>query len=188
MLSDDTPSADLHLRRATPADAEILSQWDAKPHVQAAVSNNGCSGFDADWPVELDQRSDGTEFFIAEVDCKPIGALQIIDPAREHSHYWGAVATNLKAIDIWIGEEDYLGKGFGGRMMTFAVEYAFTESEVAAILIDPLSNNLKAHRFYCRFGFKFMERRQFDAESDCFVFKLTRSDWQKRSQTPIKSI
>lgn len=188
MPSEDTSSADLHLRRATPADAETLSRWDRKPHVKAAVSDSGSSGFDADWPVELDQRSDGTEFFIAEVDGKPIGALQIIDPAREQSQYWGSVATNLKAIDIWIGEEDYLGKGFGGRMMTFAVEYAFAESEVTAILIDPLASNVRAHRFYRRFGFEFVERRQFDADSDCFVFKLTRSHWLEKSQTPGQSI
>jgi aminoglycoside 6'-N-acetyltransferase len=35
-----------------------------------------------------------------------IGFVQIIDPAREESHYWGDAPGGLRAIDIWIGEAD----------------------------------------------------------------------------------
>jgi len=88
-------------------------------------------------------------------------------------------------LNIWIGEEAYLGKGFGTYMMTFAIERCFREQDVQAILIDPLSNNTDAHRFYQRLGFKFMERRQFDDESDCYVHKLVRKDWQAPVSPPV---
>ncbi len=174
-------TAELCIRSATVADARQLYLWDEKPHVQAAVSTSGTSSFEADWEEELSTRSDGTEFFIAEVSGVAIGAMQIIDPALERSHYWGAVAENQKAIDIWIGEETYLGRGYGTQMMTFAIEHCFAAKNVRSVLIDPLANNIRSHKFYESLGFEFVERRQFDEESDCFVFKLTRAKWGLRS-------
>ncbi len=58
---------------------------------------------------------------MAEVDGRPIGFVQVIDPAREESHYWGDVPVDLRAIDIWIGEEADLGKGCGTQMMQLAL-------------------------------------------------------------------
>ena len=167
----------LHIRAATESDAALLYAWDEKPHVMAATSNDGTKSFDAHWEEELLPRSDGTEFFIAEVEIFPIGAMQIINPATEVSHYWGAVASNLRAIDIWIGEESYIGQGYGSQMMKHAIDKCFSDPDVAAILIDPLSNNIRSHRFYKRLGFVFVERRQFDETSDCFVFRLEREKW-----------
>ena len=177
--------ANLTLRPATAADIGILYEWDGKPHVKAAVSNSGTSSFDIDWQEELGERTDGTEFFIAEISSQgqtvAIGALQIINPATERSHYWGAVAPDRRAIDIWIGEEDFIGQGFGTQMMIFAIGHCFKAPEVTAILIDPLASNTRSHKFYKSFSFEFIERRQFDEESDCFVFKLTRAVWEKLS-------
>jgi len=179
---------ELKIRPATVADAAILYLWDEKPHVQAAVSNSGTVSFEANWEEELAARGDGTEFFIAEVSSTtadiPIGALQIIDPATEQSHYWGEVENNLRAIDIWIGEEQFLGRGFGTRMMRFAIERCFAHTDVKAILIDPLTNNTRAHKFYKMIGFEFLEQRVFDEESDCFVFILKRAQWDvKKSES-----
>jgi len=165
------------IRLATLSDIPTLAEWDNKDHVKAATTNDGSVGFDLDWHDELAPRSDGTEFLIAEVDGLPIGALQIIDPATERTRYWGAIANNLRALDIWIGEEAYLSKGFGTRMMRFAINRCFADNRVIAVLIDPLANNTKSHRFYERLGFQFAERRKFDDLSDCFVYRLDRDDW-----------
>ena len=167
------------VRAATLDDVDLLYRWDEMPHVKVATSNDATKAFDAEWEEELSPREDGTEFYIAEVGAVPIGAMQIINPATEVSHYWGAVAGNLRAIDIWIGEKSYIGRGFGTQMMNFAIEKCFSSPDVAAILIDPLANNVKSHRFYERLGFVFQERRQFDEDSDCFVFRLEREAWQK---------
>jgi hypothetical protein len=59
---------------------------------------------------------------IAEIEGRPVGFVQIIDPAREDSRYWGEVEENLRAVDLWIGEEADLGKGHGTRMMRLALE------------------------------------------------------------------
>lgn len=162
------------LRPANIGDLKLLQYWDTQPHVIAG----GVDGDEWQWETELAKNFDWREFLIAEIDSRPIGFMQIIDPLLEESHYWGeSVEPNLRAIDIWIGEKDDLNKGYGTEMMRQAIEKCFAPPEVAAIIIDPLASNRDAHRFYERLGFKFVERRQFD-DDDCFVYRLERADWK----------
>lgn len=159
----------VHLRLATVDDLALLRRWDEAPHVVAADPND-----DWEWETELLRRPEWREFLIAELDGRPIGFLQIIDPAREDSHYWGDCPPDLRAVDIWIGEADMLGRGFGTQMMRSAIERCFADPRVKGILIDPLAGNERAHRFYERLGFRFVEARTFGAD-DCFVHRLDRS-------------
>ncbi|MGE3304004.1 MAG: GNAT family N-acetyltransferase, partial [Hyphomonadaceae bacterium] len=131
-----------------------------------------------DWPAEIAASSDVSFYLVAEEEGRPIGALQVIDPFREPTHYWGDCADNLRAIDIWIGAPEDRNRGLGAQMMRRAIEDCFAAAEVAAIVIDPLASNVDAHRFYERLGFEFVERRFF-GEDDCFVFQLNRADWRK---------
>lgn len=159
------------LRAATLADLPLLRRWDEKPHVRASDPND-----DWDWEVELGRAPPWREQLIAEEKGRPIGFLQILDPALEESHYWGAVPENLRAIDIWIGEEADLGRGYGTEMMRLALARCFADPQVEAVLLDPLASNIRAHRFYERLGFRFVERRRF-GEDDCFVYRLGRNRW-----------
>lgn len=159
------------LRAATPADLELLRHWDEQPHVIESDPND-----DWHWESELGRDVEWRQQLIAEVDGRPVGYVEIIDPRRDEEHYWGDVPANLRAIDIWIGEQEDLGRGFGTAMMKLAIERCFADPSVSAILIDPLASNVRAHRFYERLGFRFVERRQFDAD-DCFVYRLEREDY-----------
>ena len=159
------------LRPMTPADQELLEYWDEQPHVLVSDPE------DEDWEYELPRKLPWREWFIAELNGEPIGCIQIIDPAEEETHYWGDVPANLRAIDIWIGEEYNLNKGYGTTMMNMAIEKCFAPPEVTAILIDPLKTNTKAHRFYKRLGFEFVEERLFN-EDLCYVFELKRERWR----------
>ncbi len=161
------------LRHATPSDRPLLEHWDQQPHVVDSDPND-----DWHWAVELEHNPDWREQLIAELDGRAIGFVQIIDPAREESHYWGDVEANLRAIDIWIGEATDLGKGYGTQMMQQAIARCFADPLVTAILVDPLISNTRAHRFYQRLGFERMEAQQFGAD-DCYVYRLTRSNWQR---------
>jgi aminoglycoside 6'-N-acetyltransferase len=167
----------MHLRLATPSDLALLACWDRQPHVISARGDDG----PFEWETELSRSPDWRELLIAESDGRPIGFIQIIDPAREETHYWGDVEPDLRAIDIWIGEESDLGRGFGTRMMRHAVERCFADSAVKAVLIDPLASNTRARRFYERLGFRCIERRTF-GHDDCFVLRLERRDWEAASR------
>ena len=109
-----------------------------------------------------------------------MGVLQVWVPHTEPSHYWGEIEPGLRAIDIWIGEPDALNGGIGTAMMTQALNDAFADPTVDAIIIDPLNSNTDAHRFYQRLGFRPEGRRVFNDEDDCLVHRLTRADWEAR--------
>ncbi len=165
----DRPAV-IRFRATTIADLDLLSYWDEQPHVVAASGEDG--GFD--WAFELPRLFDWRELLIAEKDGRPIGFVQIIDPAREESHYWGACEAGLRAIDVWLGEEADLGKGYGTKIMQAAVARCFADPRVTAIIIDPLVSNERAHRFYERLGFRRVGRRVFAGVDDCFVYRLER--------------
>ncbi|MEL7531030.1 MAG: GNAT family N-acetyltransferase [Bacteroidota bacterium] len=156
-------------RPASPNDLSLLQHWDKQPHVLDAGAD------DWEWELELPRNPAWREMLIAELDGRPIGFVQIIDPYEEESHYWGEVEPNLRAIDIWIGEKQDLGQGYGTVMMQKAIARCFAKPEVKAILIDPLKSNTRAHRFYERQGFRFVEERNFE-EDECFVYRLARPE------------
>lgn len=170
------------LRKERADDAPLLAAWDDKPHVK------WCTGFDPDLPLPDDEREDWDdliardvswfEILIGEVDGRAIGVVQIIDPHLEETHYWGECDPHQRAIDIWIGEEADLGRGYGTAMMQQAIDHCFAAPEVANILIDPLMINEKAIRFYRRLGFVDVGERWFD-DDHCLVMELRRAAWKE---------
>jgi aminoglycoside 6'-N-acetyltransferase len=167
------------LRSATPEDARWLDLWDTDADVIACSSDDPGATIafaNTEWAEELAAQDEHSQYFIAELDGRPIGALQICDPQLESSHYWGAIAPNLRAVDIWIGAPGDRGKGHGREMMRLALQHCFADSRVTGIIIDPLASNVRSHKFYRRLGFKPVGRRDFGGDV-CLVHKLTRRDW-----------
>jgi aminoglycoside 6'-N-acetyltransferase len=163
----------IKLRPASIKDLELLKYCDTKQHVIDCDPDD-----DWNWEAELNRNPDWREQLIAELNGVPVGFVQIIDPYNEETHYWGDVERNKKAIDIWIGEERNLNKGYGTIIMKLAIERCFRNPDIDGILIDPLKTNTRAQRFYERLGFEFVEERAFD-ESACYVYELKRNDAEK---------
>lgn len=162
----------MNFRKATILDLELLQHWDRQPHVIACDPEG-----DWDWKNVLQIDPPWREYFISEIENEPIGMLQIIDPYLEDSRYWGDVGPNKRAIDIWVGEAYNLNKGYGTEMMKWAINRCFSDPTVNEILIDPLKTNTKAHRFYERLGFQFLEERDFDGDR-CLVYYFTREHFK----------
>ena len=159
----------MNFRPATILDLQLLKYWDTKQHVIDCDPDD-----DWNWEFELVRNPKWREQLIAEIASEPIGIVQIIDPYLEETNYWGIVKQNKRAIDIWIGEEENLNKGYGTLMMNLAIERCFSDLKVDSILIDPLKNNTKAHRFYERLGFEFIEERLIDGKA-CYIYELRRN-------------
>jgi len=162
------PNSDITFRTATPADIPLLKYWDTKQHVIDCDPDSGW-----DWDYELNRSPSWRQQLMAELQGEPIGFVQIIDAHLEESHYWGEIAPYSMAIDIWIGEEANLNRGYGTQMMRMAIAICFADPNVSRIWIDPLKSNHKAHRFYERLGFEFQEERLFGAHW-CRIYALDR--------------
>jgi aminoglycoside 6'-N-acetyltransferase len=173
--------SNLRLRNATIDDLATVQRWDEQPHLQQEDVMGDNDFNDWNWLEELGKQPSWRFQLIAEINgTTPIGMIQIIDPAKEESHYWGHdCPPNLRAIDIWIGEPEYLGQGYGTQMMTMALEdYCFSDPTVEAVLVDPMAKNLRAHRFYQKLGFEPQELRYFGPD-ETLVHKLTREKFER---------
>ena len=159
------------LRPANIDDLPILQAWDQQEHVIASDPND-----DWDWACELRRNPEWREQLIAELDGRPIGFVQIIDPKEEETQYWGNIKAGKRAIDIWIGQKEDLGKGYGTIMMQLALERCFSAPDVIEVLIDPLESNHDAIRFYKKIGFEFLEKRTLGMDI-CDVYHLTKEKW-----------
>lgn len=166
----------IRLRTATPSDLPLILHWDEQPHVRETGGDDDWN--DWDWQNQLGRAVPWRELLIAELAGRPIGFVQTINCREEESHYWGKdCPEHAQAIDIWIGEADCLGKGYGTQMMRLAFDRCFANPLCQHILIDPLANNTAAHRFYESLGFKCLGPRRFGPD-DCLVYQLTRADWR----------
>jgi len=166
----------LDLRPAKLSDEALLRGWDEQAHLIASNPNDRRA-----WEVELNRKPDWRELLIAEIDEHPIGFMQIIDPAVQENRHWGEVAEGLRAIDIWIGEGGNLGKGYGTEMMKLALARCFSVAAVSAVVVGPLVRNVRAHHFYERLGFQFVERRWFGAD-ECLIYRLHRAEFARAAQ------
>lgn len=170
----------IRLRNATIDDIAIIKYWDQQQHVIDCDPDD-----EWNWDYELPRTLEWRQQLVAELDGRAIGFVQIINPAQEESHYWGEIAEGYRAIDIWIGEASDLGKGYGTAIMQQSLESCFLIPEVNNVLIDPLSSNVRAIKFYERLGFKFLEERRFGG-SDCKVYCISRDEWEFTRQAIFK--
>lgn len=169
----------LRLREATIDDLALLRRWDEAPQVVEADPND-----DWGWETELLRRPDWRRQMIADVDGRPIGFMELADPARADDRYWAGwlaahpafAATPSRTIDLWIGEADALGQGHGTRMLHEGLALAFGSPGVGAVLLDPLDANRRARALYARLGFVDVGLWRF-GQDDCRVMRLTRAAW-----------
>jgi aminoglycoside 6'-N-acetyltransferase len=163
----------MNLRLAKIEDLSLLKYWEAKPHVVFATG--GDNDLEDPWlENQLRNPSKFVQIYIAESEGRPIGVIQVADPLNEESHYWGSVDPNLRAIDIWIGEEKDLGKGFGTEMMKLIINRCFEDKTVDGIIIDPLVSNTRAIKFYEKIGFKLVGKTYF-GDDHCAVYRLDKN-------------
>ena len=146
------------LRPATVDDASMLRRWDEDPH---AVDWRGEDDW-YDWDVELARDVPWREILVAHVDGVPVGVVVLIDAVEEETHFWGDdVEPRAWSIDVWIGEPQQRSRGIGTQMMQQALRRCFVDHGASVVLIDPLSANRAAIRFYERLGFSAVEQRRF---------------------------
>lgn len=161
----------LRLRPATREDAVVLRRWASAPHLLGSLGED-----DWQWETALASARPAHRPFIAEVQGQPIGFLEILDPALDPEQYWGDLMPGHRAIDLWIGEPAFLGRGFGREMMSQALGICFSDPGVHTVLVDPLASNTDSHRFYERCGFRPVGERWFFGDR-CCVHALERECW-----------
>ncbi len=144
-------------RLVTKQDFSLLALWLGKPHVKKwwrdaketlDEVHNKYGG-----PVVVD---DPTDYYVSEVGGTAIGFIQsyMVDNYPEHADT--IQLDNAAGIDLFIGEEDFIGKGYGAAMLTQFVNKVIrnTYKTVDFVVADPEVANLASIRAFEKAGFQ----------------------------------
>lgn len=146
------------LRAMREDDLLLLHSWLQRPHV-----TEWWGGEDA--PLNFDQvrekylprlkNPERVTPYIAMLDDKPIGFAQSYIALGCGDGWWeDETDPGVRGIDLFMSEDNQLGKGIGTRLAKALVKHLFADSEVTKIQTDPDPRNLRAIRCYEKAGFK----------------------------------
>ncbi|KKR96628.1 MAG: Aminoglycoside 6'-N-acetyltransferase type Ib-cr, AAC(6')-Ib-cr4 [candidate division TM6 bacterium GW2011_GWE2_41_16] len=131
----------------------LLLSWFNMPHVEQW------------WPVPKDNeaffesflkriRSDARPYLVL-CNSSPIGYIQTYTIDTATTHAWlPKLPGTLIGIDQFIGEPDYLHKGFGTLFIKEFIKQLENTDKNITVIVDPEPINLAAIRCYEKIGFK----------------------------------
>jgi RimJ/RimL family protein N-acetyltransferase len=103
-------------------------------------------------------RSKDTFGYVVFLDKKPIGYIQYyyLDYSQDKAGKWlPELPYSTVGTDQFIGEPDYIGKGYGTLFIKAFIEYLKTiEPDLNTIIVDPEPGNIAAIRCYEKVGFE----------------------------------
>jgi RimJ/RimL family protein N-acetyltransferase len=161
------------LQPLTTSDLDLLVQWMNQPHVKTW------------WPDNLTDQEIRTKYgnrigstaivpLIISVDEKPIGFLQYYDVTQAPDDWNKDEPAGTIGFDIYIGEKEYLGKGYGTAAISLMIKQLFTNPNIAKIIVDVDPKNQAAIRAYEKAGLRFVRTAQ-TAEGFIHVMELRKT-------------
>lgn len=146
----------LSFRQATPDDIPRLAQWLSKPHVKRRwPGDSSPEGVAKKYGPAL-QGASPTTLFIVAAGAVAIGMVQsyLVDDYPDHAASVGL--PGAVGIDLLIGEEAYVGKGYGSALLRLLVQTIVPARYPAATqaVADPAVDNLASIRAFEKAGFQ----------------------------------
>ncbi len=147
----------IDFRKITFADIPLMFQWFNTPHVQEFYSLR--SWTEDEVLAKLTPYISGDKpvsGFMILLDENPIGYLQSYNvsdyPWPNQNLPEGVVKTSV-GMDLFIGSKDFLGKGFGQRIIQVFIETNVCP-QYQYCIVDPDIRNLSAIRCYEKLQFQ----------------------------------
>ena len=120
-------------------DLNIMEVWLAQDYIQKFW------GDPQDWIKEISENisADWVKYFIVECDT-PIGFLQYYETDKAPQGEWSDQPIGTVGIDYLIGEKEYIGKGYGSKIVRLLVDFIKSKNEYDYIVADPIVENVSS--------------------------------------------
>jgi RimJ/RimL family protein N-acetyltransferase len=157
-------------------DLPLFLEWAKRPHVKDAWFVGGYEPID-----KYDEKIVGNGYdysFIICLDNNPVGYIQCSDlyAYKKLCPKPKGVFTNEEpgafCLDLFIGEEEYLNKGYGAEIVKLFVDKLFAEFKAKKILIDPACSNKRAIRCYEKAGFEII-KKEHDGVEEVYIMAIS---------------
>jgi [ribosomal protein S5]-alanine N-acetyltransferase len=142
-------SKNIILRSSSFKDCSLFSNWEAKEYVRAFLVINDTRDNEEIIREFVIRDMDSTKMqytIVCAEDMIPIGRIYISNFDRN--------VTSIDITRIYIGEEQYLGKGYGREAMKLLLSYFFYDLKLERVTIDFFVDNKRAEMLYKSLGFK----------------------------------
>lgn len=147
----------LHIRRAVPDDAQLLSTLSAVTFFdtfKGTCTDEDMKGFIKDYfnieQVETELHDANDFYFIAFIDKEAAGYIRLKEEVSDVEVINKHRAIELKRIYVL---KEYHSKKIGAQLMNFALDFA-AEKNYELIWLGVWEHNEKAKAFYKKFGFE----------------------------------
>lgn len=102
----------------------------------------------------------GIEYpFVILIDDVPVGHIQYWDVhsrdliEQNKKDYFTGSPPGTYGIDIFIGELDYINKGYGTKILSEFAKLLFEKYHAKKLVLDPSNENIQAIKCYQKVGF-----------------------------------
>jgi RimJ/RimL family protein N-acetyltransferase len=151
--------SEIAMRTVEDGDLPLLETWLRKERIIQWYD-------DADeWLGEIRGRDGKFAFlhhFIVMADSAPIGFGQWYDCFDAQEEWYTVLKPGeMFSIDYLIGEEDYLGRGYGKAIVKALVEQIKRQQPAAQIVVQPESENTASVRALLANGFVYDEDKKY---------------------------
>ena len=114
------------------------------------------------WLYDVKERFNEFSFvshFIVKLKDTPIGFCQYYTCSEAGEDWYGDISQDgTYSIDYLIGEEEYLGKGFGKSIVHLLIQKIFSLSSAKRIIVNPESDNKASCNTLLSNGFIFDQK------------------------------
>lgn len=142
----------ISFRQMQESDISLVLNWLKQPHVSEfwfSVRNSSDEELHEKYHKRL--KEGVIELYIMTVNNHDIGLIQTYFLEHDNPFHVNGPA---KGIDLFIGDKDYLNRGFGSQLIElFMTQHVFNDSEVSYACIDPEVANERAIHVYEKCGF-----------------------------------
>jgi aminoglycoside 6'-N-acetyltransferase-1b len=161
---------DIEFIKFTNEHLPLYFDWAARPHEKEQWFREGYQPVEAIYK-KLEENN-GVYPYIIKIDNKPVGFIQSYEVV--HGNVWQELENEPAGtigFDLFIGEEDYVGKGYGTKVVKAFSKLLFAPTGVQKIIVDPFADNKKAIRCYEKAGFIFARRWFDDVGTEIYIME-----------------
>ncbi len=141
-------SENIMIRKSVFCDCEIFAKWEQQDYIKEFLTINEMRTYEEIVRefILREQDSSNEQYTITLKSKEPIGRIYLSKISKE--------SDSIDITRIYIGEKDYLGKGYGREAMELLLEYCFNILKMERVSLDHYTGNTAA-KLYLSLGFRY---------------------------------